>query len=650
MMKSMMLAAGVCVSLLSVTSAGAATIPVAAGGNLQQAINTASAGDTIVLPAGATFTGSFTLPVKTGDAVITIRTAGDNGLPGDGGRVSPGHAGALAILRQSGSAPVVKTAAGAHHWRLMLLEVQGGGSGDLITLGDGSSAQTSLAQVPHHLTIDRLYIHGDAAKGQKRGIALNSASTTVTGSHISEIKLVGQDSQAICGWNGPGPFSITNNYLEAAGENIMFGGSDPAIPNLVPADITIADNYVTKRVSWRAESWSAKNLLELKNARRVVIVGNTFENNWEGGQPGFAIVFTVRNQDGRCPWCQVDHVTFERNVLRHSAAGIKILGWDNNHPSQQTQAIAIRNNVFYDLDSKAWGGNGYFVAMTDGARDITVDHNTVAQVNASGVVQIDGPPVLGFVYTNNLSKHGNYGIAGSGRGSGNDAIGAYLPGSVITHNVIAGGSAAKYPAGNSFPAAAQFETQFASYAGADFRLVANSAWRGAGTDGLDLGAALGGDGPTPTPRTQAVSGEGVITASFSGTACPAIQFMIGSYLIKATEATQFVGACGGVSVGGKVGVEGTLAADGSVIATLITVLDAVAQRPAAGRGTVTTLLPGSSCPALQFQIDIYTVSVDASTQFANSDCRSIAPGTLMDVSGIMTSDTTVKAQQISVVR
>jgi hypothetical protein len=65
----------------------------------------------------------------------------------------------------------------------------------LITLGDGSSAQTSLAQIPHDLVLDRLYIHGDAEKGQKRGIALNSASTTVTGSYISDIKLIGQDSQ-----------------------------------------------------------------------------------------------------------------------------------------------------------------------------------------------------------------------------------------------------------------------------------------------------------------------------------------------------------------------------------------------------------------------------------------------------------------------
>ena len=163
-------------------------------------------------------------------------------------------------------------------------------------------------------------------------------------------------------------------------------------------------------------------------------------------------------------------------------------GWDNNHPSQQTQAILIRNNLFYDIDSKVWGGNGYFLAMTDGARDITVDHNTIVQVNAMGIVQIDGPPVLGFVFTNNLSTYGTYGIAGTGHGSGNSAIGAFLPGSDISRNVIAGGPAANYPPNNSFPSPAQFQTQFMSYLGFDYRLIASSPWRSAGTDGMDLGA------------------------------------------------------------------------------------------------------------------------------------------------------------------
>src|SRR4029434_11015360 len=105
-------------------------------------------------------------------------------------------------------------------------------------------------------------------------------------------------SQAIASWNGPGPYTIENNFLEAAGENILFGGGDPAIPNLVASDISIRFNYITKRTSWRGSSWTVKNLIELKNAQRVVIDGNVVEYCWEAAQSGYAIVFTPRNQDG----------------------------------------------------------------------------------------------------------------------------------------------------------------------------------------------------------------------------------------------------------------------------------------------------------------------------------------------------------------
>ena len=474
-----------------VSSAVAATISVPDGGNLHQAILTAQPGDTIVLARGAVYVGNFTLSNKGGaSGSITIRTDGDWGFPAAGDRISPAASGQLAVIRSGNSMPAIQTAPGAHDWRLILLEIQAnaGGVGDLVTLGDGSGAQTSLAQVPHDLLVDRVYIHGDPTSGQKRGIALNSAATTVTGSYISDIKAVGQDSQAICGWNGPGPFMITNNYLEAAGENILFGGADPAVQNLVPADITIAGNDISKPTAWRGEKWSIKNLVELKNAQRVTIERNTIEYNWQGGQSGFAVVFTVRNQDGRCPWCTVDHVVFQNNVVRHSAAGVTILGTDNNHPSQQASAIVVRNNVFYDIDRQNWGGNGYFVALVAGPRDVTIDHNTIAQDHAFGIVQADGAPVIGFVFTNNLAKHNSYGIIGTNHSVGNDSISAYFPASTITDNVLAGGASSKYPDGNSFPSVAQFESQFFTYAGADFRLLPASAWRSAGTDGLDLGA------------------------------------------------------------------------------------------------------------------------------------------------------------------
>ena len=70
-------------------------------------------------------------------------------------------------------------------------------------------------------------MHGDRYVGQKRCIALNAANVTISDSYIAECKGVGQDTQAIGGWNGPGPYTIENNYLEAAGENVMFGGADP---------------------------------------------------------------------------------------------------------------------------------------------------------------------------------------------------------------------------------------------------------------------------------------------------------------------------------------------------------------------------------------------------------------------------------------
>src|SRR5262245_15094907 len=492
-MRAAWAAVHVCAALMTTAlPAVAATISVPSGGNLQAAINGARPGDTIALEPGATYTGSFKLPNKSGSEFITIRTAADAGLPVEGERIAPSHADSLAKIRSGSSDPAFATAAGAHHWRLQLLEIQANrnGVGDIVTLGDGSSAQTALSQIPNNLVVDRVYIHGDAEKGQKRGIALNSGETTITGCYIADVKAIGQDSQAIGGWNGPGPFRITNNYLEAAGENLMFGGADPGVPNLVPSDITITDNAFAKPTAWRSEKWGVKNLFELKNARRVTIARNTFEYNWQGGQSGYAILFTVRNQDGKCPWCQVEQVTFEQNIVRHSAAGVQILGYDNNHPSEQTHAIVVRNNLFADIDSRNWGGNGYFLSMTGGARDITIDHNTIIQDHALGIVQADGAPVLGFVFTNNLARHNSYGIIGTNHSVGNDSIGAYLPGSEIDRNVLAGGAASRYPVGNSFPTAPQFESQFVGYSSGDFRLTSSSPWRGAGTDGRDLGAVF----------------------------------------------------------------------------------------------------------------------------------------------------------------
>jgi PKD repeat protein len=241
------------VCLFSRAAVDAATIVVPAGGDLQAAINSAQPGDTILLAAGAEFVGNFVLPKKTGDAYITIRSSTpDSSLPPRGQRIRPAHAPLLAKLRSSNDAPALLTAAGAHHWRLRYLEFRGNylGYSEIVRLGDGSSAQNSLTLVPHHFILEHLYIHGDVLQGQKRGIAANASHVEVRDSHISEMKAIGQDTQAICAWNGPGPFTIENNYLEAAGENLLFGGSDPAILNLVADGIVIRRNLFSRPMSW----------------------------------------------------------------------------------------------------------------------------------------------------------------------------------------------------------------------------------------------------------------------------------------------------------------------------------------------------------------------------------------------------------------
>src|SRR5262245_49835059 len=286
------------------------TITVNAGGNLQSAINQAQPGDVIVLQSGATFTGNFILPGKSGTGWITIRTStSDANLP-QGTRVTPASASLMPKIVTPNSGPALEAASGAHHYRLVGLEFAQANTApfttNLISLGDN---QTSLAQMPHDLILDRLYIHGNRSIGLRRGVALNSSSTAIIDSYISDCHEVGADSQAIGGWNGPGPFKIVNNYLEGAGENFMFGGADPKIVNLAPSDIEFRRNHCFKPLSWRigdpsyaGTPWGIKNLFELKNAQRVLIDGNIFENNWAHGQTGFAILFTVRNQDWASPW------------------------------------------------------------------------------------------------------------------------------------------------------------------------------------------------------------------------------------------------------------------------------------------------------------------------------------------------------------
>jgi len=482
-------------------------INVKAGDDFQSALNQASPGDVINLQAGATFVGNFMLPDKsapgTDNQWIVIRSsAPDSKLPPPGTRITPANADAMPKLISPNSDPVIATRKGAHNYRFIGLEV-GVKSGVMIyNIIDFGSDQDSLSQVPRNLIIDHCYIHGNPMDNARRGVALNSASTAIIDSHISDIHEVGADSQAIAGWNGPGPFKIVNNYLEGAGENVMFGGADASIRNLVPSDIEFKGNHVSKPVKWKlghssyaGKHWSVKNLFELKNAQRALIDSNVFEYNWGDGQDGTAILFTPRNQSGGSPWSVVADITFINNIIRHSGSGFNISGPDDEAgPSLPSQRILIRNNLIEDIDGRAWGSqntpvDGELFQIVGGAESITIDHNTGFANGNILTAESSKENNKALVFTNNIVTHNAYGVIGTGTGVGTASLNRWFTSYVFKNNVIVGGEASNYPSGNHFVKSFK-DVGFTDFAKGDYRLSPSSAFRNVSAGSGNIGCNL----------------------------------------------------------------------------------------------------------------------------------------------------------------
>jgi uncharacterized protein (TIGR03437 family) len=500
----------------------AATITVPAGGSLQAAINAAQRGDTIILQAGAEYVcnSPCVLPVKAGTEYVSIVSSRVGEISGR----APATASPLFARVRSfySTEAVFATAPGAHHYRIAGLDIapsQSANAYAILTLGDGGALQNTMEKVPQFFIIEKNWIHGWPDRESQRAIALSSGNTIIRDNSITEVHGLGYDTQAIACWNGPGPYEITNNLLIGAGENVMFGGSPASIPNLIPSDITVRNNYFLKPLSWYANDpsyagrhWSVKNLFELKNARRVLVEGNIFEGNWTDAQAGRAIVFTPRPSDSGS-WAVIEDVEFRNNIVKDVGSGILILGHDEPPAPTETRLrrVKVTNNIFV-VDGPRFSSNGVFATVIARTEDVTIEHNTAIQTG--NIISTDYEPNVRFIYRDNISRHNDYGIIGSGHGIGNDSIAYYFPNGVISANVIAKEVNAPsnvesiYPAGNYAPANLD-AVGFVDWRNGNYRLASSSPYKGAGTGGTDSGcnidalnAALGGTAspsPTPTP-------------------------------------------------------------------------------------------------------------------------------------------------------
>ena len=506
------------------------------GRALQIAIDRAKPGDKLVLDAGGNYLGPITLPLKSGDGPpITIQSSAVARLPDAGQRVGPKHAVCMAkILSPGRNAGALSTADGAHHYTLLGLEFTSTAATNLeyayINFGNNgvvgvySVPQTTLAQVPHDLILDRCYIHGlprqDSGSHGTRGISLHSASTSILGCYIAEIHSSGADAQGIWGANGPGPYEIINNYIEGTGENLMFGGAYQQISGMVPANATIRFNDFKKPMKWNPHDptgawrhgenydgshWSIKNLFELKSGDTFVIDSNIFEGCWVADQAGWAILFTPRAGDQGGPWTHISNITFTNNLIRDTAQGIDMLGSDDSNPSGPLKNILIQHNLFENVGNDHFAGDAQKALSTfrlfylgsgvsSGSTDVKIDHNTWHSPQTNTGVGMINYTQSGFAFTSNIVPYGNYGIYFDTHGDGLDHASGWLPGGVVSHNVIWQTNPTKpVPARywgdadrNFYPAHIS-AVGFVDHTGGNYALKATSKYHKKGRDGTDPG-------------------------------------------------------------------------------------------------------------------------------------------------------------------
>jgi hypothetical protein len=474
-------------------------IRVPAGASLQAAIDNAQPGDELLLAPGASYVGNFLLRNKGAlSSWITIRTdVSDATIGYPGTRMTPTRAASakLAKIVTPNIYSAITTVIGANHYRFTGVEIAVASSvtdmNALVRLGDNTTAQNTIASIASNLIFDRTYIHGNPTGQLKRCVMMNSATTAVVDSWLGNCHSNVSDSQAIIGWNGPGPFLIQNNHLEAGHEVIMFGGGGVTISNLSPSDITIRGNHIMRPASWKGV-WQVKNLIESKHSRRMLIEGNVVENTWADAQAGYAFVLKSENQNWDTPWSQTTDVTIRYNRIRNVGNAFVLAARGSGATVVPAARFVISDNVIENVGASPYDGDGRIFNLLPGVSDVVVMHNT--GVSAAGgnpaAIYFSGGGISRLVVHSNILDHGRWGVKGDATTEGSASLSKFAPGYLAADNLIAnGGTASYYPANHWFPGAWS-NVGFVNFSGGDYRLASTSKYLNKGYDGRDIGANI----------------------------------------------------------------------------------------------------------------------------------------------------------------
>ncbi len=266
-------------TIIKLCATGCTATATMANLNTQIVTAAASTNPTIIyIQDGAILTGTMILRHRdpSNTALVTIRSGvnstgtltSSGAWPAAGVRLIPpsytdntnfsglstNYSGSLAKIIAGGSnEPAVRTVTPsetgsgcsaapciAHHYKLELLDISAPVSpnlanGTIIQLGSqavtgdvpSGDTQNLASEEPHDLTLNQVYVHGTDTRGCLHGIMHAAKDTTISNSWISNCWNIDGDAQAVWTVNTTGGLTMTNNYLEANGENYLAGGDTP---------------------------------------------------------------------------------------------------------------------------------------------------------------------------------------------------------------------------------------------------------------------------------------------------------------------------------------------------------------------------------------------------------------------------------------
>lgn len=384
----------------------------------------------------------------------------------------------------------------------------------------------ALADMPDLIHLDRCWVNGGRyTKLSDRSlvqhcILFNTKRFAVTDSVVGGNWFEGVESHGAIGRSTQGPLKFYNTKFWGSSIPLFFGGADPFVPGLYPADVEVRSCLFYNPPWWLVTHPSYdgigkpvvgrgnKNCFEIKYGQRYLIEGNVFDGMFQGWQNGQLMSLKTENSGGGSGAGDVytRDVTVRYNVFRNGAGILWLQGFDyatvpGAPHAQSNNRIEFCHNVGYDLGGTSYGTGNRIMVVTSDPFNATIHHNTIVPAQTSSSASSDilltsaGPYATGITWRDNIfAGLTALGIFGDGGTTGSAALNAFVKDGIGTPtwgffgNVFAyNGSTSGYPGGNNYVLATA-DIAFANLAANNYRLTTNflTAASDGGRPGADI--------------------------------------------------------------------------------------------------------------------------------------------------------------------